>query len=1493
MDPNYPRPTQPPPTAPGGGGSSSSVASSSVGGGSWMNQNNPMGGTIGDAGGYAAAPPPPAAVPGGGMPYYPQQPQPGPPSSMYPPQGGASLGASGMMIMNNNNTNPPGAATMTPSYAAAPSNPTPMAAPAPGSYASRSAQAYATYNSGQPSVSVLSNNPYGQPQQQPPPQQQQQQPQQTAPMAGGYAARSAQAYASTATTPTMASPSRTAPASYGGGGGTIVTPPRQPGQPQPAPMASGGGYAARSAQAHAAAGATMVRGVAPPPATVVVPPPIASQQQQQQPTMVRPPAQQPPPPQQQHQQQPPYPPPQTTQARIPSSDQSIGASTIATAATTPGYGQPPPPQQQQPPQAQSVYGSTMSVPSAQPQQQQPPMSLSHGQPQLAHGMAATATPPAQAIQQRLLTDATRKVQEHAYYMRQAMDQNNLPTVLERAAYMAGELGVPPHSSAAAASASGAASAALPSLANTGISVKLTPKNYYELYMRALEDMPSFEDYLLGVASTQTAATTTGMDAAASAFGVPPPPPSLCYTMREIYDCVQYCPRVLSRLYLQISAGSALIRSGEVGPKWVLQDLIQAVKCEQNPIRGLFLRNYLLTVLRDKLPDDSSTATSSPVETAAQEQTDNGSTPNLLERGTVKDSYQFVMENFMEMNKLWVRLQHLPGDGNTKEIKKRRERERNDLRILVGTNLVRISQLEGVTSQIYGQAILPRVLDHIVTVGDPLSQAYLMDCLVQVFPDEYHIETLPILLNVCPRLRDKVNIRTILQGLMDRLANYLADEELLDESDTNQVKLTLARDSFGMFEECVQKVYNARGPKLTSKEVIRLQTALLQFSLKCYPGNMEQIARCMGACVAALQQANASYEAPTTPTAAPTTPAPMGPLDDVSVVELEKLLSIPLESLALRVLELNTYSQLIVFLPWANRRAVAQTMLQAVDKAGSPPKNLQEIHQLFCIIEPLTRSEMAARADPSPPPPPPQAPPPPPPTTETVPHSEPTARATELMAGLGVSVEPTPSSTEAPTTTPPTMMIPPKRILEFGDANFPQGPMTMEIEKECALVSKLVHLLNHENTDVVYEMLDMAREHFRRGGRLRASQTLVAVLFASLKLVRRIHGPTQPKDKENEQSFPDDKERTEVDAKATPSEDKDQTEKTEPPKDEGNDKEEKEEESKETKEEDGEDVKAAEPTEPQPVEEETKNEGVDDDTKQEGSPDEETAADNKTSQEETQPSSDEANKEEATLKAEEGPKEEEEAAKLVSARQVFVFIQETIVLLSKANAEVAVKLFLEAALTADNFAAGEESAIYAPVAFELLSQSFSAYEERMDGSNSNAQRRSVTSMIGALLTCKSLNESNYEGLITKTAQLSAKLVDKSDQCQMVAQCAHLFFPVSGRSSYSNPQKALECLQRSLKVADACTSTNASQVFLFVDLLEHYVFFLEHKNPSVSAAYVTGLAALVKEYLRNATDARAVSDARAQYLALLREIQRKKGLEPTAELFASVEVDTAGI
>ena len=80
-----------------------------------------------------------------------------------------------------------------------------------------------------------------------------------------------------------------------------------------------------------------------------------------------------------------------------------------------------------------------------------------------------------------------------------------------------------------------------------------------------------------------------------------------------------------------------------------------------------------------------------------------------------------------MNKLWVRLQH---SGLSRD-RERREMERRELRILVGTNLVRLSQLEGVDLEMYRRIILPSVLEQVVNCKDVIAQEYLMEVVIQV------------------------------------------------------------------------------------------------------------------------------------------------------------------------------------------------------------------------------------------------------------------------------------------------------------------------------------------------------------------------------------------------------------------------------------------------------------------------------------------------------------------------------------------------------------------------------------------------------------------------------------------------------------------------------------------------------------------------------------------------------------------------------------------
>ena len=94
-----------------------------------------------------------------------------------------------------------------------------------------------------------------------------------------------------------------------------------------------------------------------------------------------------------------------------------------------------------------------------------------------------------------------------------------------------------------------------------------------------------------------------------------------------------------------------------------------------------------------------------------------------------------------------------------------KKERSELRDLVGKNLHVLSQIKGVDLEMYRDIVLPRVLEQVVNCKDELAQYYLMDCIIQVFPDDYHLQTLETLLGACPQLRPTVDIKTMMSQLM--------------------------------------------------------------------------------------------------------------------------------------------------------------------------------------------------------------------------------------------------------------------------------------------------------------------------------------------------------------------------------------------------------------------------------------------------------------------------------------------------------------------------------------------------------------------------------------------------------------------------------------------------------------------------------------------------------------------------------------------------------
>eukprot|EP00919_Chromeraceae_sp_WS-2016_P068977 GHVR01163382.1.p1 GENE.GHVR01163382.1~~GHVR01163382.1.p1 ORF type:complete len:249 (-),score=44.97 GHVR01163382.1:38-685(-) len=208
-------------------------------------------------------------------------------------------------------------------------------------------------------------------------------------------------------------------------------------------------------------------------------------------------------------------------------------------------------------------------------------------------------------------------------------------------------------------------------------------------------------------------------------------------MSDMYESVQHAGNILPRLYLLITVGAAYIKSKEAPSRDILTDMSELCRGVQHPTRGLFLRYYLNQMCKDRLPDV-------------------GSEFESPENGGFEDAYEFLVSNFIESNRLWVRMQSQPNSRD----RVKRDKERLDLRVLVGANLVRISQLEGMSVSFYKDVGLPRIAQQVRECRDKVAQQYLLDCIVLVFSDECHLVTLDSLLELCLSVAQTVDLKSV-------------------------------------------------------------------------------------------------------------------------------------------------------------------------------------------------------------------------------------------------------------------------------------------------------------------------------------------------------------------------------------------------------------------------------------------------------------------------------------------------------------------------------------------------------------------------------------------------------------------------------------------------------------------------------------------------------------------------------------------------------------
>ncbi|XP_040157671.1 vacuolar protein sorting-associated protein 35 isoform X1 [Anopheles arabiensis] len=480
-------------------------------------------------------------------------------------------------------------------------------------------------------------------------------------------------------------------------------------------------------------------------------------------------------------------------------------------------------------------------------------------------------------QDKLLTEAMTVVRAQSFQMKRFLDKDRLMEAMRCASTMLGEL-------------------------RTSL---LSPKSYYELYMAITDELRHFEHYLL--------------DEFQKGRKVP-----------DLYEHVQYAGNIVPRLYLLITVGLVYIKTNSALKRSILKDLVEMCRGVQHPLRGLFLRNYLLQCTRNILPDTMHVGASGDEN-----------------EGTVIDAIDFVLTNFAEMNKLWVRIQH---QGHSSE-RARREKEREELKILVGTNLVRLSQLESATLDIYQRLILPGILEQVVSCRDAIAQEYLMECIIQVFPDEFHLQTLDPFLKSCAQLQPGVNVKNIIISLIDRLALYNQRNGKVTQTSAGTTEIISAIPAevqlFEVFSTQIANIVQLR-TDMPMEDTVSLQVALVSLAQKVYPDRVDYVDKVLETTAQILDRLKLSNIS-----------------HSLSVnQELSRLLRLCVDfyNNILTILQLKFFTPLLEKFDYTSRKALALYIVMNVLENETLVPTAEQVDSVLTIISPLIRDQDDQPAD---------------------------------------------------------------------------------------------------------------------------------------------------------------------------------------------------------------------------------------------------------------------------------------------------------------------------------------------------------------------------------------------------------------------------------------------------------------------------------------------------------------------------------------------------
>ena len=493
-------------------------------------------------------------------------------------------------------------------------------------------------------------------------------------------------------------------------------------------------------------------------------------------------------------------------------------------------------------------------------------------------------------QERILSRSLKKIKEQTYFINTAIDKNNLRQCLRDSYILLSEL-------------------------RTN---NLTPKKYYHLYISAFDVMLNIKNYM---------AEEIGRGR----------------RLIDLYDSVQQAKHVIPRLYLMITAGAIYMEKVPRSVHVILFDMLGIVKQAQNPIKGLFVRNYLLKMIKDKLPDRDNVY--------------------VREGGTFEDTLKFLLQNMEEMNRLWIRL--LVGVSGQAKIERQKERE--ELKILVGESISKLSSLESLTQDIYEQQILPKLLKIIIDSKDALSQQYLMECIIHSFPNSYNIKCMEMILETMTKLVEGVDISVLFMALMGKIGKYFGENlnnknnlELNEILESAQNVYPVLLNNFEIIINANINKDNKEKEKEKGKEknkrqnitnmslikLLELINAFMNFSIKCSPEEQKLtgIVKILNSTVEIVKKFKILYE------------LEKKELTEQEMKKIFEILVSPLEGF-INIFNIESYIKLMDYLDHKKKKNIGIEIIKFLVKNDNIPSiikfdSIENLQKIIKYIQPL-------------------------------------------------------------------------------------------------------------------------------------------------------------------------------------------------------------------------------------------------------------------------------------------------------------------------------------------------------------------------------------------------------------------------------------------------------------------------------------------------------------------------------------------------------------